>query len=287
MKAGFIGLGNLGKTMAIRLISEGTELIVWNRTREKAADLGAKIAEEPSKVLSDAEVVFLNLFDSDAVNEVITGRGGLLEGDCKGKVIIDTTTNHFDRVTYFAELLKKHGAYYLEAPVLGSVVPASLGTLTVLVSGEMGAYETAKPFLEKIGKNIFYLRERTYACKMKLINNLVLGAFMTALAEAVVFGEGAGIDKETVLDILSAGAGNSAVLNAKKEKILKEDFSPHFSSGLIYKDLHYMQDLARSMKRPLLTGSLAKEIFGMTFAKKIDGHDLSGIYRIIKEYSGC
>ena len=287
MKAGFIGLGHLGKAIALRLISEGTELIVWNRTREKAADLDAKIAESPSKILSETEVVFLNLFDSDAVDQVITGKGGLLEGDCKGKIIVDTTTNHFDRVIDFHELLKKHGAYYLESPVLGSVVPASLGTLTVLVSGEMGAYETAKPFLEKIGKNIFYLRERTYACKMKLINNLVLGAFMTALAEAVVFGEGAGIDKETVLDILSAGAGNSAVLNAKKEKILKEDFSPHFSSGLIYKDLHYMQDLARSMKRPLLTGSLAKEIFGMTFAKKIDGHDLSGIYRIIKEYSGC
>jgi 3-hydroxyisobutyrate dehydrogenase len=287
MKAGFIGLGHLGKAIALRLISEGTELVVWNRTREKAADLGAKIAESPSKILSETEVVFLNLFDSDAVNQVITGKGGLLEGDCKGKIIVDTTTNHFDRVIDFDELLKRHGAYYLESPVLGSVVPASLGNLTVLVSGEKAAYERAKPLLEKVGKNIFYLQERTHACKMKLINNMVLGAFMTALAEAVVFGEDAGINKETVLDILSAGAGNSAVLNAKKEKILKEDFSPHFSSGLIYKDLHYMQDLARSMKRPLFTGSLAKEIFGMTFAKKIDSLDLSGIYHIMKEYSGC
>ena len=287
MKTGFIGLGHLGRAIAMRLISEGTELIVWNRTREKAADLGAKIAESPSKILSETEVVFLNLSDSDAVDQVITGKGGLLEGDCKEKIIVDTTTNHFDRVTDFDELLKKHGAYYLEAPVLGSVVPASLGTLTVLVSGEKAAYEKAKPLLEKIGKNIFYLQERTHACKMKLINNLVLGAFMTALAEAVVFGEDAGIDKETVLNILSAGAGNSAVLNAKKEKILKEDFSPHFSSGLIYKDLHYMQDLARSMKRPLFTGSLAKEIFGMTFANKIDSLDLSGVYQIMKEFSGC
>jgi len=287
MKAGFIGLGHLGKAIAMRLISEGTELIVWNRTREKAADLGVKIAESPSKILSETEVVFLNLFDSDAVNQVITGKGGLLEGDCKGKIIVDTTTNHFDRVIDFGELLKRHGAYYLESPVLGSVVPASLGNLTILVSGEKAAYETAKPLLEKIGKNIFYLQERTQACKMKLINNMVLGSFMTALAEAVAFGEDAGINKETVLDILSAGAGNSAVLNAKKEKILKEDFSPHFSSGLIYKDLHYMQDLARSMKRPLFTGSLAKEIFGMTFAKKIDSLDLSGVYRIMKEYSGC
>ncbi|HAM49395.1 MAG TPA: NAD(P)-dependent oxidoreductase [Nitrospiraceae bacterium] len=285
MKTGFIGLGHLGKAIARRLISEGTELVVWNRTREKAAELGVKITESPSGILSETDRVIINLFDSDAVNEIITGKGGLLEGDCKGKIIIDTTTNHFDRVAIFHDILKKHGAYYLESPVLGSVVPASLGKLIVLVSGEKAAYENVKPLLEKIGTNIFYLEKRTLATKMKLINNLVLGVFMTALTEATVFGEDAGIDKEIVLDILSAGAGNSAVLNAKKEKILKEDFSTHFSSALIYKDLHYMQDLARSLKRPLFTGSFAKELFGMTFAKKTDGLDLAGVYNIMKEYS--
>jgi 3-hydroxyisobutyrate dehydrogenase len=286
MKIGFIGLGHLGKAIARRLISEGTELVVWNRTREKAVDLSVKIAESPSEILSETDTVIINLFDSDAVEKITTGKGGLLEGDCEGKIIIDTTTNHFDRVAIFHELLKNRGAYYLESPILGSIVPASLGKLTVLVSGEKPAYEKVKPLLEKIGTNIFYLEKRTLATKMKLINNLVLGVFVTALTEATVFGEDAGIDKKTVLDILSVGAGSSAVLNAKKEKILNGDFSAHFSSALIYKDLHYLQDLARSLRRPLFTGSLAKELFGMTFAKKIDVLDLAGIYNIMKEYSG-
>jgi 3-hydroxyisobutyrate dehydrogenase len=285
MKTGFIGLGNLGKAIARRLIAEETELVVWNRTRQKAEDLGVEITESPAGILSEADTVFINLVDSDAVTQVITGKDGLLEGDCKGKIVVDTTTNHFDRVLVFHEILKKHGACYLEAPVLGSVVPASSGKLTVLVSGEKAAYESVKPLLKKIGTNIFYLEGRTLATKMKLINNLVLGVFMTALAEATVFGEDVGVDKERVLDILSVGAGNSAVLNAKKEKFQKEDFSPHFSSALIYKDLHYMQDLARSLRRPLFTGSIAKELFGMTFAKKAASLDLAGVYNIMKEYS--
>lgn len=285
MKAGFIGLGHLGKTMAKRLVSEGTDLIVWNRTKEKAEELGVKVAGSPASLIAGTDIVFVNLFDSDAVMSVLTGKSGLLEGGCKGKIIIDTTTNHFENVLSFHKILGEHGGHYLEAPVLGSVVPALQGNLTVLVSGAKDIYETARPLLEIIGKNIFYLEKPAVATKMKLINNLVLGAFMTALAEATALGEKAGIDKAAVIDILSAGAGNSMVLNAKKEKFMKEDFSTQFSSALIYKDLHYLQDLARSMKVPLFTGSVTKELFGMTFAKGIADLDLSAVYKIMKEYS--
>ncbi len=283
MKAGFIGLGHLGKAMAKRLISEGVELTVWNRTREKAEDLGVKVADNPAILLSGADIIFMNLFDSAAVESVLTGKGGLLSGDCTAKIIIDTTTNHFDSVAAFHEMLKEHGAFYLESPVLGSTVPASQGALTVLVSGEKGSFEKALPYIEKIGKSIFYLEKPALATKMKLINNLALGSFMATLAEAVAFGEHAGIEKSKVLDILASGAGNSMVLNAKKEKLLREDFSVHFSSALIYKDLHYLQDLARTMKRPLFTGSIAKELFGLTFGRGLETMDFSAIYTILKE----
>jgi 3-hydroxyisobutyrate dehydrogenase len=226
----------------------------------------------------------MNLFDSAAVEAVLAGKDGLLKSDCTGKIIIDTTTNHFELATYFHELLKKHGGSYLESPVLGSVVPASQGALTVLVSGDKNAFDKALPWIEKIGKNIFFLEKPALATKMKLINNLALGSFMATIAEALAFGESAGIDKSRVLDILGAGAGNSMVLNAKKEKLLNEDFSAHFSSALIYKDLHYLQDLARSLKRPLFTGSTAKELFGMTFSKGMDTLDFSVIYKIMKGF---
>jgi 3-hydroxyisobutyrate dehydrogenase len=283
MKVGFIGLGYLGKAMARRLISEGVELSVWNRTKEKAADLKVEMMDSPAALISKVDVLFMNLFDSNAVRDVIGGERGILQGDCDGKIIIDTTTNHFQDVLDFHETFEKVNAAYIEAPVLGSVIPASKGLLTVLVSGRREAYEKCLPLLEKIGSNIFYLEERGMATKMKLINNMLLGSFMASIAEAVVLGEEIGLPKEKVLDILSKGAGDSLVLNVKKEKLLKEDFSTHFKVALIYKDLHYLQDLARFLKKPLFTGSTAKELYGITLSRNLEDLDFSVIYKIMKE----
>ena len=129
MKVGFIGLGLLGKSIATRLISQGIDLIVWNRTKAKAEDLNAEMAESPAEVISNVDTVFLNLSDSNAVFDVIYAPEGLLEGKFEGKTIIDTTTNHFDKVLEFHNIFKSKGAYYLEVPVIGSVMPALKGNL--------------------------------------------------------------------------------------------------------------------------------------------------------------
>jgi 3-hydroxyisobutyrate dehydrogenase len=282
MKAGFIGLGTLGKAITMRLLSQGVDLIVWNRTKEKALGLGVAIAESPQDLAGVCDTIILNLFDGNAVRSVVTGPKGLMQADLAGKLFIDTTTNHFDDAAAFHALFKERGAHYIEAPVLGSVVPASQGNLTVLVSGEAEAFQRARPYIEKFGKTVFYLGEPGLATKMKLINNLLLGAFMASIAEACVLGEAVGLSRETALDIFAAGAGNSMVLSAKKEKLNKLDFSVHFSSALIYKDLHYLQDLARRLRRPLFTGSIVKELFGMTFKTGKETLDFSGVYEVLK-----
>ena len=160
MNAGFIGLGHLGKAIAKRLIAEGVELVVWNRTKEKASDLGVKFADSPAAILPEADIIFLNLFDSAAVESVLAGKEGLLKGDCTGKIVIDTTTNHFETVALFHKTLKEHGASYLESPVLGSVIPASQGALTVLVSGKKDAFAT------RIKPNFAYKRIIEYVMKI-------------------------------------------------------------------------------------------------------------------------
>ena len=152
----------------------------------------------------------------------------------------------------------------------------------MLASGQAEAFEAARPYLEKIGKNIFFLGEPAFATKMKLINNLVLGNFMAVLAEAVTMGERTELEKEAVIEILSAGAGNSAVMNAKKQKMLDNDFETHFSAALIYKDLHYLQDLAKTLGTPLFTAAVVKELFGMTFKDNNEKMDMSVIYKILK-----
>ncbi len=281
MRAGFAGLGNLGKAVAGRLIDAEVNLTVWNRTPGKAAGLRAQQADTPAE-LTGLDVIFLCLFDSEAVEEVLTGEGGLLEGDLSGKVIVDLSTNHFLEAEGFHDLVAGLGGSYLEAPVVGSIVPASKGLLTILVSGDRDIFQNILPLLEILGKNIFYLGEPGLASRMKLVNNLVLGSFMAALAEALSLGIAAGLDKERVLEVLEAGAGNSMVLTAKKGKLLDEDFSPHFAVSAIFKDLHYTQDLARYLGRPLFTGSIAKELFGMGVARGFENEDFCSVFKVLK-----
>ena len=283
MQLGFIGLGHLGKAIAGRLLECDHTLTVWNRTVAKAEGMQVEIAPDPISVARNTNIIFLCMFDSSAVHCVLSQENGLLSGDISGKIIIDLSTNHFKDVAHFHDLVKKAGAIYLEAPVLGSVVPASQGALTVLVSGDKAGYTEVKSILENIGQHLFYLSEPALATKMKLINNLTLGSFMATIAEAVSLGEDIGMKKEELLEILSVGGGNSLVLNAKKGKLLEEDFSTHFSSSLIYKDLHCLQDLAYEQKKTLFTGAVTKELYARTFEQGIDQEDFSAIYKLFKK----
>ncbi len=283
MQVGFIGLGHLGKAIAGRLLDSGHTLTVWNRTPAKAEGMKVAKAATPAAVLAAADIVFLCLFDSNAVRSVLTGEGGLLSGTMSGKTIVDITTNHFKEAPVFHDLCRKAGATYIESPVLGSVVPAQQGNLTIVVSGEKAGYERVKPILENLGKNIFFLEKPGLATKMKLINNLALGGIMATLAEALSLGETAGIEKKEVLDILSVGGGNSLVLNAKKGKLLEGDFSTHFSNALIYKDLQCVMDLAYEQKRSCFTGAMTKELYARTFEMGIGQEDFAAIYKIFKK----
>lgn len=284
MKAGFIGLGALGKAMAQRLIVEGVDLTVWNRTMEKTLGLGVPIAETPADLLRDNEIVFLSLFDSSAVESVLNGTDGLLLSDCHNKVLVDMTTNHHEAAGRFSHAVREKGGFYVECPVLGSVIPAGQGALTLLVGGEKEAIGRVTPFLEKLASHLFYFDEVGRATKMKLINNLVLGSFMATLAEALVHGEEIGLGKATVLEILDAGAGRSGVLDAKKEKLIREEWQPsHFSVALIHKDLLYLEDLLRtiSAKQSGILPTICN-LFSQAMAKNAS-LDLSSVYQAFKE----
>jgi len=283
MQLGFIGLGHLGKAIAERLLACDHSLYVWNRTLSKATAMKAEIGDSPAAVAKETEIIFLCLFDSGAVRSVLCDPHGLLSGDIAGKIIVDLSTNHFKDVINFHSLCSGRGAIYMESPVLGSVVPAANGALTVLVSGSKKGYEKINPVLNDIGNHIFYLGKPSLATKMKLINNLTLGSFMATIAEAMAMGEDIGLAKKEIIDILSAGGGNSLVLNAKKGKLLEEDFSTHFSNALLYKDIHCLQDLAYELHKPLVTGAITKELYARTFDEGIASKDFSAIYKLFKK----
>ena len=283
MAIGFIGLGNLGTAITTRLSQLGETLVVYNRNIEKIKDLGYEIVSSPKEILQKCDVIFLCLFDSEAVKQILTGDNGLLCEELKGKTIIDLTTNHYEEVLEFYKLVNDFGANYLENPVFGSVAPALKGELTVVSSGKTEVFEAMKPILEKIAKEIFHLEIPASATKMKLINNLCLGSFMATLAECTALAESCEIPKAKALEILGVGGGQSLVLKAKTQKLIDEDFSAHFSNNAINKDLHLLQDLAYNLKLPLYSACVPKELFSKIKMMGKGEEDFSSIYQLFKK----
>ncbi len=282
MKIGFIGLGNLGRAICTRLASLDIELKVYNRNKEKIKDLTYDKVNSPKDLLKECEVIFLCLFDSNAVRDILTADNGLLSEELKGKTIIDLTTNHYDDVLEFHKMVNDIGGNYLENPVFGSVAPALKGQLTVVSSGKVEVFEKVKPILEKIAVEIFFLEKPSSATKMKLINNLCLGSFMATLAECTALAESCEIPKSKALEILGVGGGQSLVLKAKTQKLIDEDFSAHFSNNAINKDLHLLQNLAYELKRPLYSAAVPKELFSKMKMMGKGEEDFSSIYQLFK-----
>lgn len=284
MKTGFIGLGNLGKALASRLAEQGEDLVLWNRTLKKAEGMKGEAAKTPAEVAEKCDVIFLNLFDTNAVLDVLLDENGLFSAESlKGKIIIDTTTNHYEEVLSVHELCQEADVAYLEAPVLGSVVPALKGLLTVIVSGDETVFNQNKALIGKFGANIYYMGGAGIASKMKVINNMLLGVFMASISESVALAQSAGIDKSVALDILGNGGGKSLVLDAKRQKLIDEDFSPHFSVDAIFKDLGYLQQLAVDNKFPLFTISAVKEMFCKASSLGFGDEDFSAVYKTVKK----
>ena len=282
MAIGFIGLGNLGRAITTRLASLGEELVIFNRDKKKIQDLPYTKVDTPKELISKCEVIFLCLFDSDAVSNILKSENGLLCEELRGKTIIDLTTNHYEKVLEFHQIVESYGANYLENPVFGSVAPALKGELTVVSSGRVEVFEAVKHILEKIAKEIFHLPTPSSATKMKLINNLCLGSFMATLAECTALAENCDIPKSKALEILGVGGGQSLVLKAKTQKLIDEDFSPHFSNNAINKDLHLLQDLAYNLKMPLYSAAVPKELFSKMKNLGKGEEDFSSIYTLFK-----
>ena len=283
MAIGFIGLGNLGTAITTRLSQLGETLVVYNRNIEKIRNLGYEIVLTPKEILQKCDVIFLCLFDSLAVKQILTGDNGLLCEELKGKTIIDLTTNHYEDVLEFHKLVNDFNGNYLENPVFGSVAPALKGELTVVSSGKTEVFEVVKPILEKIAKEIFHLPTPSSATKMKLINNLCLGSFMATLEECTALAESCEIPKAKALEILGVGGGQSLVLKAKTQKLIDEDFSAHFSNNAINKDLHLLQDLAYNLKLPLYSAAIPKELFSKMKMMGKGEEDFSSIYQLFKK----
>ncbi len=285
-KVGFIGLGIMGGPMAKNLIAEGHELVLYNRTREKAEDLagdGATVAGSPKEVAEQSGIVITMLPDSPQVEEVLAGEDGVFEGVKEGALIVDMSTISPVVTRELAEQAGERGASMLDAPVSGGDLGARQGTLSIMAGGSEEDFSRAKPLFEVMGKTMTHVGPIGAGQTAKACNQIIVALNIEAVSEALVLGSKAGVDPAKILDALSGGLAGSAVMEAKREKMLGHDFDPGFRIELHHKDLGIALAAGREYGVSLPVTAILDQMLESLKAKGRGDRDHSAILTLIED----
>ena len=250
-KIGFLGLGEMGTPMASRLLHAGHDLIVWNRTAERAAALaqqGAAVASSPAKAAAGANVVITMLATPEALEQVLFGTDGLAPALSPGQVLIDMSTVGPDEIRSVAARMPK-GVSLVDAPVRGSLPQATSGRLHIFVGATDENYERVRPILESLG-SVRHVGGQGSGAAMKLVANLTLGAAIVALGEALSLGESLALERNVLLDAL-ADSPIGPIVAAKRANIEADHFAPSFKLQLAAKDMKLVMEAAAARGRDL------------------------------------
>jgi 2-hydroxy-3-oxopropionate reductase len=287
-RVGFIGLGIMGMPMARNLMEAGYELVLHNRSPEKAEELGkegATVAATPREVAEKSDVVVTMLPDSPQVREVVAGENGVLEGISEGALLIDMSTISPVVTEELAEALKEKGASMLDAPVSGGDVGAIEGTLSIMVGGEEEDFQRAKPLFETMGKTITHVGPVGAGQVTKAANQVVVALTIEAVSEALVLGSAGGVSPEKILDVLSGGLAGNKVMEVKREKFLSHKFEPGFRSELHHKDLGIALAAGREYGVVLPVTAIVDQMLLSMRRKGWGSEDHSALLRIIEDLS--
>lgn len=262
-RIGFIGIGLMGQHMARRVLQGGYPLTVWNRTKDKARPLleaGAGWADSPKAVAQTADVVITMVTDSAASEQVACGPNGVLEGGRTGLILIDMSSITPEMSRIIATQAAAQGVSMLDAPVTGAPRVASEGKLGIMVGGPKETFEACLPVLQTMGVKIVYAGASGMGSTLKLVNNLILGVAIHASAEALVLATKAGLDPQAVIEITSVGGARTGAMETRGPRMVKRDFSPHFSVNNMYKDLSNVLKLAEECGVSLPVTGATREI---------------------------
>lgn len=288
MKVGFLGLGVMGKSMAINILKAGYELTILDTKKDSASELiklGANVVETNAEVARASDIIFTALPNSTIVQEVATGKDGIFEGANEGLIYIDLSSITPKTIQFIQKEGLKKNISVLDAPVSGGAAGATAGSLTIMAGGDKEAFEKALPVLKTMGKKVILVGDIGAGDTIKLVNNLLLGINMVAVAEAFALGVKAGIKAETMYDIISESSGSSYALTAKYNNyISKGNFKPGFAIDLQHKDLELAVETAKDLKMPLPIGNLAQQMLEIARAKGMGNEDISAAIKLYEEW---
>lgn len=288
-KVGFIGLGLMGGPMAANVARAGFPLTVFNRSPEKAnpvVQLGANLVKSPKEVAENSEVVVTMLSDAAAVGAVLDGEDGLVAGAGEDMVLIDMSTVSPTESRKTADFLGKHGIRMLDAPVYGSTGPATDGTLGIMVGGDRELFESQKPLLGAMGKNIFYMGDLGSGAAVKLCFNLMVAGQIISLAEAMVLAANAGLDLKQVGEVVTSSGINSNLIERKVDNIVTGNFAPAFPLKHMHKDLGLMVNASIDLDAALPSTGLTHQLYTAAKASGFGDDDFSAIFKVLREMAG-
>jgi 2-hydroxy-3-oxopropionate reductase len=286
-KIGFVGLGIMGRPMARNLIREGYDLVVFNRSREKAEAMeGAEAARSLAEVVRKCQVVITMLPGPPEVEAVIAGEDGLLAGAREGTLLVDMSTSSPALARDLASAARSRSVGMLDAPVSGGDVGAEEGTLSIMVGGEDEDFERAKPLFDVMGETVVRVGEAGAGQVTKACNQIVVALVMEAVSEALVLGSRGGVEPEKILEVLSGGLAANRVMEIKREKFLSHDFTPGGKVEFHHKDLGIALATGREHGVSLPATALVDQMFAALIAKGRGAWDHAALVTLLHDAAG-
>ena len=275
-RVGVIGLGLLGTALAERFLEFGYDVVVWNRTREKAAGLLAQGAEWADNPFESCEHVLVSLYTTEVVEGVLAKMGGAMR---PGQVVVDTTTGDPVLTPALGARLAARGVSYLETPVSGSSAQARQGEVLVIVAGEQQAFERVRALLQDISPRHTYVGPLGNGVKMKLVTNLVLGLNRAVLSEGLGFAKSVGLDVADALEVLKKSVAYSFCMDVKGEKIVTGDFRPQSRLSQHLKDIRIVCERGAESGARLPLSKLHRELLESVEAAGYGDEDNCAVFR--------
>ena len=285
MRLAFLGLGIMGRPMASNLVKAGHEVSVWNRSAGKDIE-GARTATSPADAAKGAEVVWMCVSDTKAVEGVLFGSEGVEQSLIDGMTIVDSSTISPSATRQFAERVGARGVRYVDAPMTGSKVAAEAGSLIFIVGGEEPVIESLKPLFAAMGKVFFRMGETSKGQAAKLAMNLQIALIYEGFAEGLTLATKLGVDVENLTKVIQASMVRSGVIDYKAPFVLKRDFTPNFPLRLMHKDIRLALEAAKEVRVKLPALETVEEVYEMATEDGHENLDYAATLTLLEKWAG-
>ena len=289
MNVAFIGMGIMGKPMALNLHKAGHKVFVHGRRPESMTPLveaGCTACKSPAEAASQAEIIIVMVSDTPDVEQVLFADGGVAQGAKAGSVVVDMSTVSPTATKLFAQKLKSQGVEMLDAPVSGGDVGAINATLSIMVGGRADVFELVKPVFEAMGKNIVLVGGNGAGQGAKACNQIVVAVTIEAVAEALTFARKNEVDPAKVRDALMGGFAGSRILEVHGKRMLDNEYKPGFKTRLHQKDMNIVMQTARELGLSLPGAALVMQHLNALMGTGDAELDSAAVMKVVERASG-